>query len=161
MGPTPGEQARETLAERSLSESEADRILRRRMEAGSFVPWPLQNPAVEETARKQRELGHSPLVLSPVQKREREEALLLDAAAQILDASTCDRIATRLEETAALLLDAADDEGATAAIQIARRIREADAPAQVGFLRELLDLSLKLAARQLGETEKTQLIVPV
>jgi hypothetical protein len=156
---TPGERAREELASRDMPHASADAALLQRLERGAFPPWLPEPEKLQEAALELDQLERSPLVLSPVQKQERQKEALAEAARRLLDAEARERLARRLEETAYLLLQGGDEEGATAAIVTADRVRELDEPLQLGFVRRLLELALDLARKNAKEEDRGKLIV--
>ena len=159
---TPGEQVRSKLsaAAARMGQVEAETILRRRTEAGALPAWPFAGEAVDEAARKIADLERSQLVLSAVQKRERVHQVLSGAAEHVLDETATERVAQRLEEAAAGLLEGGDEEGAAAAVHMAQIIREARAPLEVGYLRMLLELSCGLARQAQRKEDEGKLILP-
>jgi hypothetical protein len=114
---------------------------------------------LREVARELDQIERSPIVLSALQKQERQQAAMADGARRLFDAEGRERLARRLEETAHQLLVGGDEEGATAAIKTADRVRDADEPLQVGFVRRLLELALDLVRKQVKEEERGKLIV--
>ncbi len=159
---TPGERVREKLSAQAarLAQVQAEAILRRRMETGVLAAWPFAGDAIEEAVRGLAELERSPLVLSAVQKRERVHQVLAGAAERVLDEPTRQRVAQRLEEAAAGLLEGGDEEGAAAAVRTAEIICDACAPLEVGYLRMLLELSCGLTRQQQRRQDEGKLILP-
>ncbi len=159
---TPGEQVRSKLmdAAQRLTQNQADTVLRQRVERRELPAWLLAGEDVQEAARELGELERSQLVLSAVQKRERAHKVLSRAAERILDEATCRRLAQRLDETAAFLLEGGDEEGAAAAVRMSDIIRTARAPLEVGYLRMLLELSCGLARQKQQEEDRGKLILP-
>ena len=158
---TPGERVREKLSAQAarLAQVPAEAILRRRMEAGVLAAWPFAGEAIEEVVRRLAELERSQLVLSAGQKRERVQQVLAGAAERVLDDPTRQRVAQRLEEAAAGLLEGGDEEGAVAAVRTAEIIRDARAPLEVGYLRMLLELSCGLTRQQQRQEDEGRLIL--
>jgi hypothetical protein len=156
---TPGEQARLELASRDMGPASADAALVQRLERGAFAPWIPDVEPLREVARELDQIERSPIVLSALQKQERQQAAMADGARRLFDAEGRERLARRLEETAHQLLVGGDEEGATAAIKTADRVRDADEPLQVGFVRRLLELALDLVRKQVKEEERGKLIV--
>ncbi len=159
---TPGERVREKLRAQAarLTPVRAEAILGRRMQAGVLAAWPFAGDAIEEVVRRLTELERSQLVLSAVQKRERVQRVLAGAAERVLDQPTRQRVAQRLEEAAAGLLEAGDEEGATAAVRTAEIVRDACAPLEVGYLRMLMELSCGLSRQQQRQRDEGKLILP-
>ncbi len=159
---TPGERVREKLSAQAarLAQVQAEAILRRRMEAGVLAAWLFAGEAIEEVVRRLAELERSQLVLSAVQKRERVHQVLAGAAERVLDEPTRQRVAQRLEEAAAGLLEGGDEEGAAAAVRTAEIIREARAPLEVGYLRMLSERSCGLTRQQQRQEDEGKLILP-
>ncbi len=115
---------------------------------------------MDEAARKIADLERSRLVLSDVQKRGRVHQVLSGAAEHVLDETATERVAQRLEEAAAGLLEGGDEEGAAAAVHMAQLIREARTPLEVGYLRMLLERSCGLARQAQREEDEGKLILP-
>lgn len=157
--PTPGEQVRARLAPlASLAESES--WLRARLEAGGLAAWLLTGPAIDEAVARLEDIERSPLVLSGLAERDRREQPLAAAAASVLGAEARERIARRLDETAALLDARGERSGASACLRVADAVREARDPLRVGFLQRLLELSIEGARRRRGGPGESPLIVP-
>jgi hypothetical protein len=158
--PTPGERIRERLAEPPISDAVASLDLRQRFERGDIAPWLLRAEDGSEGLSDLESAQDSPLVLSGVQKEERRRAGLARLSGQLLDAETRERISVRLEETAYLLNQKGDREGARAAVGVAARIRLEKRPEEIEFLRMLLELSLQ-EMRQARKAEGAgKLIIP-
>jgi hypothetical protein len=158
--PTPGEQVRARMQAQPLSTTAADSALRERMQRGAIPPWPLEQSSLEETARRLDDAERSPLVLSAIQKRERREEALREAAERLLDAASRERIAARLEETAYQLESAGDLEGAAAAVSVAHRVRAARSPLEVEYLQSLLEQSLEIGRRRVRDEDRGRLVRP-
>lgn len=157
---TPGESVRERLGGRPMSGAEAEALLRVRVEAGRLAVWRLPSRSLSGVAGSLEEIERSPLVLSGLQKRERREEVLAKAAEAALAPPVRERLAVRLEESAALFEGAGDEDGARAALAIARQIREQEAPLRAPYLRSLLELSLEFARREDAQEGAGRLILP-
>jgi hypothetical protein len=157
--PTPGEAVRARVAPLA-SESEADALLRARVEAGVLLPWFLAGESLERAAAALAEIEQSPLVLSEIARRERREERLAAVAAELFDEAARARLAVRLDESAALLAARGDDPGAAACLGMADRVRAARDPLRVGFLRGMLELSIELARQRRAGESRGKLIVP-
>ncbi len=159
---TPGQRVRAALlgSGKPLDPGEADAVLARRAETGVLPPWPVLGEEVEALTQRLAEVERSPLVLSEIQQRERRSEIYARDAPAVLPPEVRANLAERLEDAAVFLLEAGDEAGAGAALEVAVQVRETGNPLDVGFLRRSLDVSLDLARRRRSEEDAGKLIVP-
>lgn len=157
-GRLPGTLARERLAGRDLPDQRAETVLRERLESGRLAPWLPANLIIEDARREVGQAREGMLVLSEVQRRERDRTVLARHAERAFDRETRTRVARRLEESAWGLLDRRDEEGALAALCAADRVHGGDDAVDVPLLRFLFEYAL----RQTPEPERSEggLILP-
>ncbi len=161
-GDTPGERLRRELAPevRGLDDRGADELVGAAIRAGELPAWPPVGEAVEGLAAQIEAIEHSPLVLTELQQRERRAELIRESRDRVLDPSYVDRVAARLEESAVFLHEAGALEAATAALQVAGRVRDAEDPLGVPLLELMLGIALDATASRIDKRDPTRLIVP-
>ncbi len=161
-GETPGERLRRELAPavRELDDRSADELLATAVRTGELSAWPPLGEPVEGLAAQIEAIEHSPLVLTELQQRERRAELIRAARDRVLDPSYRERVAVRLEESAIFLREARKPQAATAALQVAGRLRDAEDPLRVPFLELMLTIALEAAAKRVDRRDPTRLIVP-
>ena len=161
-GETPGERLRRELAPgvRELDDRAADELLGAAIKEAELSAWPPLGEAVDGLAAQIEAIEHSPLVLTELQQRERRAELIRAARDRVLDASYRERVAVRLEESAVFLRESGNLEAATAALQVAGRVRDAEDSLRVPFLELMLGIALNATAKRVGRLDPTRLIVP-
>ncbi len=157
---TPGERLREEWQAPRLEPARVDERIGELVASGRLPVWPVLGEALRELARARTAAEQSPLVLSEVQRLERQRALEASKAPAIFNAPTRERLAGRCEEVAVCLKARQDAEGVAALLALAEQLRSDAAPLELAFLRQSLELSLEIAGREQAEEESGRLIEP-
>ena len=159
---TPGERLRRELAPAmgGLDDTAADELLGAAVQATELPVWPPAGEPVDGLAAQIEAIEHSPLVLTRQQQRERRAELIRESGDRVLDPSYRERVAARLEESAVFLCDAGKLEAATAALQVAGRVRGAEDPLGIPFLELMLAIALDATEKRVDKRDPTRLIVP-
>ncbi|MEE8557478.1 MAG: hypothetical protein V3T14_06285 [Myxococcota bacterium] len=158
-GSTPGELMRRRCEVTLGTRRATDEILRR-IEEGRVPPWVPRGDAVRDLVQELSKMGQSRILLTPAQQQVRRNELIEAGLARVFGDDVRERFATRLEETAYLLGEQGDSEGAGAALAVADELRAAGEPGSVPLLRRLLEISLRAVSKELRDEDRGRLILP-
>jgi len=162
---TPGEEAREALGEDAEDDSAVERAaeLVRRREIG---PWPPASESLVALGEELAEIGRSRIIVSPLRRRERAEAVLREGGERIFDEAFAEITARRFEESAYVLGKRDAVEAARCCLAAARAFRTRPA-ASNPVAKAILEVVLEPALRKLeeeteneSEGEKSLLVKP-
>lgn len=121
---TPGEIAREALADPGADLDEALARVAQWIEGGSLGPWPPLPEPAREVAERIAEAGKGVLVLSEGTRREQVERALDQTLESLFDADFRETTARRLDESAYVMWKTGREEDARAALRAADAFRQ-------------------------------------
>jgi hypothetical protein len=159
---TPGELARELgAAGEQLSDAEAEATLASRLRTDGMEFWRVGDPESWATLTRELEsFEHSRIILSPGQQRDRRDRAVRDALLHVFNEAGRERLAERLEESAALWSTRGDARSAGAALHVASELRRATDPGRVAFARRCFEGSLGEAVSAARDEQRGRVVLP-
>lgn len=132
-GKTPADQVVASLGEGDAGDAERIERVAKRIRSGEIGPWPPPVETLRAAYEPMRESAGSGLVVSGSAGAERREQLLRGAASDVFDATLQDATATRLRETAFVLVRAEQEEDARDCLAAAAELESAGAGSSVAL----------------------------